>query len=230
MVQVFCAIDRFSGGPKKFPLLAWFVEPLNKKWECGSSVAGRQNRCPVSPPLRKAFGTLERYVTDQTEIPEPKDSGSDGTQVNSDGGSELVAAQPLTAPMAKSITGLAASRSRAFGGEVASTLVAGITSQMAVELDQTKQELALLRTDRESLRDDLANERINSAILNERISAFQSTRHLKNVGIAVGTILLGGGVQLSRADNAELVGVATGVIGAVLVLMSWLSVPKGGDR
>ncbi len=168
-------------------------------------------------------------MTDQTKIPEPKDSGTDGTQASSDIGNKLVAAQPLAAPMAQSISGLATSHSRAFGGEVASTLVAGITSQMAVELDQTKHELASLRTATDSLRNDLANERITSAVLKERISAFQSTRHLKNVGIAAGTIFLGAGVQLSRADNAAL-GVATAVVGALLVLMSWLSVPKGGDK
>ncbi|TMU22860.1 hypothetical protein E0L35_15455 [Halomonas sp. ATBC28] len=74
-------------------------------------------------------------------VPEPEDSGSDGRQEKSDSKSEIVDLQPVGRPMEQAITGLAANNSRAFGGEVASTLIAGATSQMAVELDQIRKEL-----------------------------------------------------------------------------------------
>ncbi|MDD2914422.1 MAG: hypothetical protein PHP70_03815 [Gallionella sp.] len=163
-----------------------------------------------------------------TSIPIPKESGSDGHQVKADVSGELVQAQPLT-HMVQAITGLAASNARFFGGEVASTLIAGATSQMSAELAQTKQELGALRQKYEVLSNSFADERIQKAILAERIDSFRSSRHLKNIGISVGTLLLGIGAQLIKIDYVPH-GIASIVIGALLVLLSWLSVPKGADK
>jgi hypothetical protein len=84
---------------------------------------------------------------------------------------------------------------------------------MAVELNQTKYELAQLREKHESLTNALSDERIQKAVLTERIDAFRSTRHLKNIGIAVGTLLIGIGIQLVRADTTAY-GVASIIVGA----------------
>ncbi|MEW8026564.1 MAG: hypothetical protein AB2792_20695 [Candidatus Thiodiazotropha sp.] len=71
-------------------------------------------------------------MNSQTEEPEPENSGSDGKQVRAEEVDTVKEFQPVGRPMANAISGLAASNARAFGGEVASTLIAGATSQMAV--------------------------------------------------------------------------------------------------
>ena len=164
------------------------------------------------------------------KIPEPINSGSDGSQAQADAAREFVPSQPLPHHMASAITGLAASNSRAFGGEVASTLIAGATSQMAIELSQTKLELAQLRDKHEILANTLSDVRIQKAVLAERIEAFRLTRHLKNIGIAVGTLLVGVGVQLLRSDATKDYGVASIIVGTLLLIAGWISVPKEGGK
>lgn len=168
-------------------------------------------------------------MTEKTEVPEPEDSGSDGSQKQADLARELIPAKPLTPPIAEAITGLATSHARAFGGEVAATLIAGATSQMAIELTQTKHELAQLREKHESLSNAFSDEKVRTAVLAERIEGFRSTRHLKNIGIAVGTLLVGTGVQLSRGDNPSF-GIASIIVGVVLLIVGWTSAPKEGKN
>jgi hypothetical protein len=171
----------------------------------------------------------EILMTEYTEVPEPQDSGSDGSQIKADLAHEFIPSQQLTNPMAQAISGLAASNSRAFGGEVASTLIAGATSQMSIELNQTKEELAVLRDKYESLMNSLAEVRIKKAVLSERIVGFNSTRHLKNIGIAIGGILLGLGVKLI-GDNAQAYGFGAIIVGALLLIAGWFSTPKEGEK
>lgn len=166
----------------------------------------------------------------EAKVPLPSESGSDGSQAKADANiQELVPAKASAMPMADSIIGLASSNSRAFGGEVASTLVAGVASQMASDLQQTKAELSSVRVKAETSASDLADERIKSAVLAERLRAFQATRHIKHLGVAVGTLLLGTAFQLSRTGNMPI-GITAAVIGALLVVVSWWSVPRGGDK
>lgn len=165
----------------------------------------------------------------ETNIPEPADSGSNGKQVKADIVEGFVEPQPVGRPMVKAITGLAATNARAFGGEVASALIAGATSQMAIELDQTRQELNGQRLKNEKLTSDLSNEKIKSAVLAERIDSFRSSRHLKNVGITVGSLLLGTGFQLIKSGSTAYGGAAVAT-GSVLLIFSWASAPKGGEK
>ncbi len=163
------------------------------------------------------------------KVPEPHVSGSDGSQVTAEVSEDCISSQQVGRPMTNAITGLAATNSRAFGGEVASTLIAGATSQMSVELDQTKVELNEQREKNERLTQELTSEKIKSAILGERIESFRSSRHLKNIGIAIGSILLGTGVQLIKMESLAY-GVSCLVIGAILIIFSWASAPKRGDK
>lgn len=164
-----------------------------------------------------------------TELPEPEDSGSDGRQIKADTKNELIPARPLVLSVASVVAGLAVSNSRAFGGEVAATLIAGATSQMAVELEQAKHDLATLRLKNDTLVDVLTEERIQKAIMIERIDSFRSTRHLKNIGIAIGTLLLSAGFQLIK-NGADSYGLCSIAFGFLLLLAGWLSAPKGGDK
>lgn len=168
-------------------------------------------------------------MSSQSEVPEPKDSGSDGQQVTAKENEDVPLPQSVGQPMTDAITGLASSHSRAFGGEVASTLIAGATSQMSVELEQTRGELAEQRKKNDQLNRELSDERIKRAVLAERISSFRSTRHLKNLGIAVGTLIFGTGVQLIWSGTHET-GIAGVALGTLLLLFSWFSAPKGGDK
>lgn len=168
-------------------------------------------------------------MNDPIEVPTPEESGSYGTQTKADATQELVAAKPLVAPMADAITGLAASHSRAFGGEVASTLIAGATSQMAIELNEAKHELTRLREKLENVTTALADEKVKAAVLTTRIQEFRSTSHLKNIGIAVGTLLVGIGIQMVQG-NTPSYGVATVIVGALLVVIGWITAPKEGEK
>ncbi len=168
-------------------------------------------------------------MNEPIEVPEPEESGSDGTQRKAGASLNLVPAKPLIAPMADAIAGLAASHSRTFGGEVASTLIAGATSQMAIELNEAKHELTRLREKLESVMNALSDEKVKTAVLATRIQEFHSTRHLKNIGIAVGTLLVGIGVQLSQGVPPNY-GVATIIVGALLLVVGWVSAPKEGEK
>lgn len=162
------------------------------------------------------------------EVPKPENSGSDGQQVKAEDSEQSAELQPVGRPLASAITGLAASHSRALGGEVASTLIAGATSQMATELEQTRSDLAKEREKNEELYKTLSEEKIRGAVLSERISSFRSSRHLKNIGIAFGSLIFGVGAQLTN-DGSIAPGIAGIAIGMILMIFSWASAPKGGD-
>lgn len=168
-------------------------------------------------------------MTELTEVPKLSDSGSDGNQIKADVNYELISAKPLTNQGAQAIIGLAASNAKYLGGEVTSALVVGVTSQMSAELSQTKQELVAMRDKNEALMHALADERIKKAVLIERIEGFNSTRHLKNIGIAIGGILLGIGVKLI-GDNVQPYGLAAIIVGSLLLIAGWFSTPKEGDK
>lgn len=166
-------------------------------------------------------------MNSEIKIPTPQDSGADGSQIKAESATLNIHTQQVG--IAQAITGLAASNSRAFGGEVASTLIAGATSQMAIELTQTKQELKDLRETYSQQTQSLANERIQSAVLSERIDSYRSSRHLKNIGISIGSVLIGLGITLIT-DKLEIYGFPSLIIGAILMISSWASAPKKGDK
>lgn len=168
-------------------------------------------------------------VISTTDIPEPKDSGSDGSQLKEIESKSAIQPPHVGQPLSNAIAGLAASNNRAFGGEVASTLIAGATSQMAVELEKTRQDLSDQRAKNEKLYSELSAERTKCAVLAERINSYRSTRHLKNLGVAIGSLLLGLGVQLIQTDSNTLC-MASLIGGTLLILASWFSAPKGGDE
>lgn len=166
----------------------------------------------------------------EIDIPELADSGADGHQVKGDIIQAFVEPQPVGRPIAKAISGLAASNTRAFGSEAVSVLIVGVISQMSAELDQTRKELNDQRGKNEKLALDLLNEKIKSSVLAERIDSFRSSRHLKNVGISVGSLMLGLGAKLLITSESPAYGIVGVAIGSILILFSWASAPKGGDK
>lgn len=167
-----------------------------------------------------------------TKVPAPDDSGTDGSQVPGEAelSGELVEASQLTRfPMVSAIEGLAASNNRAFGSEAASTLLVGAASHMAAELNRSQKEAEKLRHELEKLQVKNSEYTTLNAVLNERINAFRSNRHLSNLGIFIGTTLLGVGFQLTQI-NLQKYGYLAFGSGSLLLIISWLSAPKGGEK
>jgi hypothetical protein len=163
----------------------------------------------------------------EVHIPKPTDSGSDGSQTEGNSLANLVEAKQFQElPIAKTIQGLAASNSRAFGSEIASALIAGATTQLASELQYAKQKNLTLRNQSEQLSEKLTDSRIENAVLKEKIYSFQSIRHFSNIGIAIGTGLLGVGLEFIR-NNYDSYGYISVSIGTLLILLGWFVSPKG---
>tara|TARA_B110000503_G_scaffold31602_1_gene51101 strand:- start:1982 stop:2491 length:510 start_codon:yes stop_codon:yes gene_type:complete len=166
-------------------------------------------------------------MSNKIKTPETTDSGSDGKQEGADSSAELVEATQLQElPMVRTIKGLAASNNRAFGGEITSALIAGATTQLASELQYSKNENTKLKNKFDQTTELLTEFRIENAILKEKIQSFQLGRHLSNVGIFVGTGLFGIGLELVNNNYGSYgyVGVGTGIL---LILLGWFSTPKG---
>ena len=164
-------------------------------------------------------------------IPRPSDSGSDGSQIRNEHPVDLIEANQLAElPIATTIQGIAASNTKAFGGEVASALVAGSFAQLASELQSSKTETAQLRKRIESLGEDLSNQKISNAILNERIRSSNQSRTLKNTGITLGTFLVTTSIAFFNSPTiGQGYGYAFLIVGAILVVAGWYAPKNGGE-
>ncbi len=170
-------------------------------------------------------------MTNTDEIPKPSDSGSDGSQSIAESSPELVPSDQLQKlPIAHTVQGIASSKSRAFGGEVTSALIVGITSQLSTELQYSKGETLKLQGKNEQLTQLLSDERVTNAVLSERLKAFQTTRHLRNLGIAVGTVLATTSIVLFDTVQFQSYGYAALGIGIVLLLAGWFVPVRGGEK
>ncbi|NKE70628.1 hypothetical protein [Candidatus Manganitrophus noduliformans] len=165
------------------------------------------------------------------EIPEPTETGSAGTQ--QPGIETAVSAaqeSPLDGlPIARAVEGLAATRSRSMGGEVAANLIAGSFSQLSYDLQETKQELRSTRQELERTREELSDYKTKAAVLEERVSTSFKGRHLRNLSITVGTFIIYLGIELYR-NNIDKYPYILGGLGALLVLLGWFSKEGGPDK
>lgn len=165
-------------------------------------------------------------MKDDQTIPIPDRSGSAGGQLPADSSQVFYEATPLQGlHLASTISGLAASNSRAFGGDVAAALIAATARQIGAECTELKLINRQLDDRVESLRDQLEVERIKGAVLTEKIRSEGRNKHLRNLAITVGTSLLGVGIALARAgrDNYSYGAITFGVL---LVVLAWFSGPK----
>ena len=165
-------------------------------------------------------------MTDDNTIPIPDQSGSRGSQLAADTSQVFVEARPFNGlHIASAIEGLAATNTRAFGGDVASVFIAAATRQIAQDCNDLKADNRRLADRIESLRDELETTRTQNAVLTERIRSEGKNKHLRNLGITVGTALIGFGIALSRVSQD---GYSTGafVFGVLLLLLGWFSGSK----
>lgn len=170
-------------------------------------------------------------MTNSDNIPRPTDSGSDGSQKPSVAAPELMPPDRLgEPPIAHIVQGIASTKSKAFGGEVTSALIAGITSQLSTELQHSKGEILKLQAKNDQLTQKISDHRVDNAVLGERLEAFQTTRHLRNFGIAVGTALATTSIVLFDTAQFKPYGYAALCIGALLMLAGWFAPVRGGKK
>lgn len=166
-----------------------------------------------------------------TDIPKPVETGSTGTQqigTTRDVLAEQVS--PLQGlPIARIVEGLAATRYRSMGGEVAANLIAGSFTQLSHNFQETKQELQTTRRELESAREELSDYKTKAAVLQERVSNIFRDRHLKNLSITVGTVLIGLGIEFYR-NNLEKASYIVGGLGILLIFLGWFSRDGGGEK
>lgn len=157
-----------------------------------------------------------------TEIPEIEETGSTGEQQSTS--VELIPVDQESpfppAPITEAVQGLAADRSRSFGGEVVTRLISAVVTQSSNELADTKSELRASREALESTRNDLSGCQIKKAVLQDRVSESNRGQHLRNISITGGMILLGVAFELNQNEFVSL-SVLIGVLGLVLVISGW---------
>ena len=162
-------------------------------------------------------------MDNRNNIPIPDTSGSDGSQIQAQSIPNLITDKPLESlHMVKTIEGLASTHSKALGGEVASALIAGATSQIANDYQEIKRKYNQLEEKFEIQRNKLEEERIKNAILSEKIRSESRNKHLKNLTITIGTSLVGLGIYLSRTSLDRYAFGAFG-FGTLLLFLGWFS-------
>ena len=162
------------------------------------------------------------------DIPQPDDTGSAGTQTTGTQQETLpVSSGPVEGlPITEAVAGLAATKSRSMGGELAARLIDGSFKQVSYDLRETQRELRETRQRLGGVQEELSKCETKAAVLTERIRAHARGRHLKNLSITAGMALVGIGVEFYRNDLAKFSLIICG-LGSLLMLFGWLS--TGGE-
>lgn len=159
-----------------------------------------------------------------TNIPEIEETGSSGEQQPEPASGELILPSQESpfrpAPIEETVRGLAATKARSMGGEVAANLISGAFTQLSNDCTDAKSELGATRKALDSTRTELSNCQTREAVLKERVSTHTRGRHLRNVAIVVGTSLLGIGFELNR-NNVDILSLFAGGMGILLIIMGW---------
>ena len=165
------------------------------------------------------------------EIPKPVDTGSAGTQASTaaDAAIPTVFAPFEGLPISRRVEGLAASKPRSMGGEVAASLIAGSFAQLSQELTDARGELKTTRSTINELKDALSECRERAVVLAERVRSYARDRHRRNVYIMVGTAIVGLGADFLRSD-LDKQGLICGLLGLLLLAIGWFSGPKEDDK
>ena len=166
-----------------------------------------------------------------TFVPEPEDSGSSGTQTAA---TALVSETPPERPIAgqpieQAVVGLAATRSRSMGGEVAAGLIAGSFSQISHELSETRIELRDVRIQLDKARDSLQDEKVINAELKGKLNSAENEKAIRNVCLVAGTAIVGFGIDQARS-NQLVAGIILILVGIILSLVGWFSVGGRGQK
>ena len=159
-----------------------------------------------------------------TEIPIPDSSGNTGQE---EPRQELLPPKPEPGlPLVDTIErGLATSPIAV--GDFASTMVSSVLRLYSNEAEELRNEKEQLSEKLDSLNIELGNARQENAVLAERLASDRGIRHLRNVGVAVGTSMA---CTFAFSDFLEgPVQFALVLLGLGLVLASWV-VPNRNSK
>jgi hypothetical protein len=156
-----------------------------------------------------------------SDIPKHLDAGSDGSQEVSSKELNHELQIPIDGlPITKVVQGLAASKSRSMGGEVAANLIAGSFNQISQELYETKKELKVTRSKLDEKIENLSDCKQRVAVLEERVRAALRNRNLRNFSIFAGTSLIAIALQL---ENMSVSSYIIGLLGCLFIVFGWFS-------
>lgn len=156
-----------------------------------------------------------------TDIPISENKGSSGGQISPQSGHEIIEKVPFQ-DMSRVVQGLAANKSKSFGGEIGASLLAASFSQMANDLESKNIEIKELRDKLENKSDELHKWKQRASVLEERVEANGKIRTLGNIAITLGTALLGISIELYRNSLTVQSYVVTS-IGVGLMLLGWFT-------
>ncbi|MCK9376384.1 MAG: hypothetical protein M0P73_09550 [Syntrophobacterales bacterium] len=163
-------------------------------------------------------------IIEPAEIPEPKETGSAGTQTTA--ASEIVPVEeesPIKGlPIAQRVEGLLAARPRILGSELAASLLVGTLHRDDYDIQTLKRELEKTREELRQTTEELSEVKTKAAVLQERVNAYKRERHLKNLSIGAGPVMIGIGIQFIR-NNLDIYGYIIGILGILLLFFGWFS-------
>lgn len=156
-----------------------------------------------------------------TDIPVSENKGSSGGQMSPKDGHEIIEKPPFQ-DMSQVVQGLAANKSKSFGGEIGASLLAGSFTQMANDLESKNIEIKEIRVSLENKYEELHKWKQRASVLEERVNANGKIRTLGNIAITLGTALVGISIELYRnALTAPSFVVAA--IGVSLIMLGWFT-------
>lgn len=112
-------------------------------------------------------------------------------------------------------------------GDFASSLISSTVRFFSNETEVLRQEKAELHGRLDALRNELGNQRQRNAVLNERLASDRGNRHLRNVGVTVGSAMVCAGAFGDFAAGSGQIAMV--VLGVALVLAAWV-IPRRNPR
>jgi hypothetical protein len=165
------------------------------------------------------------------EIPKPPEIGSAGNQQPEV--SDLTPIEPyaplMGLPLAQRVEGLAATKPRNLGGEVAATLIAGSFTQMSTDLQLQREQASSATEHANRLQQEFATSSARVAVLEERLAAYERTQTIKHIAIFAGTALLAVAIDLFKAELKAL-GSIVALLGAALLVFGWITRQRGDQK
>jgi len=158
-------------------------------------------------------------------IPDPQKSGGAGTQAAASAPANVTVLDDTPAygtHITDALRGLAATNTKRMGGDVGAQLLVASVSTITDDLQSTKRELRETRQNLDKTKDELAATRVENGVLKERLSNLNGIRHLRNIGIVIGTALFGYGLKMNSPGN---IGHSLMAIGILMILLSWFAGP-----
>lgn len=156
-----------------------------------------------------------------SEIPVSDNRGASGGQSAPKQGCEVTELPPLS-KMSSIVEGLAATKSKSFGGEIGASLLAGSFHQLSNDLDSAKVELREMREQLSNSNKELNNWKQNSLVLEERVLANGKIRTLGNAALTLGSVLVGVAIELYRSKMLNIAG-AVALVGVIMFLLGWFT-------